>query len=69
MDPVVGSRSTSLCSLEVLHESGVLWHLPDVFPLLVEGESHDIEDTVQLIMVVGVTGLITIRPLLILTQF
>ena len=58
-----------VCPLEVFHEGGVLRHLPDVLPVLVQRESHHVEDTVQLIMVVGVTGLITIRPLVILTQF
>ena len=52
----------SLCSLEVFHEGGVLRHLPDVLPLLVEGKSHDVEDTVQLIMVVGIARLDVLLP-------
>ena len=32
----------------------MLRHLPDVLPVFVKGETHDIKDAVELIMVVGV---------------
>ena len=49
-------------TFEVLEQRAVLGHLPDVLPVLLLREAHDVEDAVQLVVVVRVRGLDVLLP-------